>query len=175
MANLSLNQNQLFQTAIIGMVTNDPQPLTVAAQLDPNSSWATPITSGQSVKLTNTASSQIMVEPCSADTDAVFGVIPYNLRKNSYVLGDVIEVVADGGIIMLETSAAVNRGAFVAITNQTVSTNDPTIAATTTAGKAIAGKALEKATAAGALIKVLIQPGLYSGAGAAAVAGRIGS
>lgn len=160
MANLALNQNQFVQTAMLGMVTGDPQPSTLPCQLDPNSSWTGPITAGQSVKLTNTTGPQIMVEPCAADTDAVFGIIPFNLRKNSYSLGEVVEVVQDLGILMLKSSAAIARGAKVAVTNQTVSTNDPTVATQTTASKAVAGIALERATAADQLIKVQVRPSI---------------
>lgn len=173
MANISLNQNQLAQTAMLGAVTSDPQPSAFPCQLDPNSAWANPITAGQSVKLTNTDSSQIMVEPCSADTDLPFGVIAYNLRKNSYSLGDIIEVVGREGVMFMKTSGAVARGDNVALTNQTVATNDPTVATNAVAGKTVVGKALEKAAGANALIKVLVRPGLNSGAGAAAVAGVI--
>lgn len=170
MANLSLNQNQTFQSPVLGMVTGDPQPQTLSCQLDPNSAWTGPITAGQTVKLTTTASSQIMVDPCTAATDKVFGVIAYNLRKNSYSLGDVVEVVGRGGIIMLESSGAIARGDGVATTNQTVGTNDPTIATDTTATHYVTGFAMEPAAGAGVLIKVLVAPGLNNAAGAGAAA-----
>lgn len=160
MANLSLNQNQFSQTGIIGMVTFAPQPSSFSAQLDPNSTWATPITAGQSVKLTTTSGPQVMVEPCAADTDAVFGVIAYNMRKNVFALGDVVTVVGAQGVMLMKTSAAVNRGAKVAITNQTVATNDPTVATQNTTAKAVTGQALETAAGANALIKVLINPSI---------------
>ena len=175
MANLSLNQNQFTQSTILGMVTNDPQPETFTCQLDPNSTWATPITAGQAVKFTATAGSVILVEPTSAATDKVFGVIAYNLRKATMVLGDYVEVVGPGGVIMLKSSAAIARGDTVAVTNQTVGTNDPTIATNTTASNAVIGVALEPASAANLLIKVKVAPGINSGAGAAAVAGVIGT
>lgn len=175
MANLALNQNQFSMSAIIGQVTADPQPRTLSCQLDPNSSWTGPITAGQAVKLTNTAGTVITVEPCSADTDVPFGVIAYNLRKSTLVLGDYAEIVSSGGVMLLKSSGAIARGDRVAVTNQTVATNDPTIATNTTTGKAIVGVALGKATAADQLIKVLIQPGLNSGAGANAVAGVVGA
>lgn len=157
MANLSLNQNQTFQTPMLGQVTMDPQPNTVSAQIDPSSTAAV-ITAGQTVKLTTTASSQILVDVCSSATDVVFGVIAYNMRKNSYVPGDIVEVVGQLGILMLETSAAVNRGQLVATTNQTVATNDPTVAPDAVSTHAITGVALGTASGAGQLIKVQVLP-----------------
>lgn len=158
MANLSLNQNQFAQSAMLGMVTNDPQPETFSCQLNPSSDWTGPITAGQSVMLSDVTGPQIIVEPCAADDDAVFGVIAYNLRKNSYELGDIVSVVGDGGVLLLKSSAAIARGAKVGTTNQTVATDDPTVATQTTAEKAVTGIALEKATAANQLIKVLVRP-----------------
>jgi len=164
MSNLSLNQNQTFQTPMLGQVTMDPQPNTFSAQIDPSSTAAV-ITAGQTVKLTQTASGQILVDVCSELTDPVFGVIAYNMRKNSYVPGDIVEVVGRGGVMMLETSGAVNRGDLVVTTNQTVATNDPTIATDTTATHWITGVALGTASGAGQLIKVQIAPGLNAAAG----------
>ena len=174
MANLALNQNQTFQTPVLGMVTMDPQPNTVSALIDPASTAAF-ICVGQSVKLIAGAGSQILVDVCSAVTDVVFGVIAYNMRKNIYVKGDIVSVVGRGGIMMMETSAAVARGTGVAILNPTVATNDPTISTNTTASNAIVGYALGSAAGAGELIKVQVAPGINSAAGAGAVAGVFGT
>lgn len=165
MSNLALNQNQTFQTPMLGMVTMDRQPNTVSAQIDP-ASTATVITAGCAVKQVNVAGPQIMVDVTANPADAgVFGIIPYNMRKNTYVPGDVIEVVCSGGYLMLKASAAITPGQIVAVTNPSVATNDPTVANTTTVGDFVAGRAVGKAAAAGDLIKVLVQPGKLTAAG----------
>lgn len=169
MANLALNQNQTFQTPMLGMVTLDPQPNTIPAQIYP-SSTATVITAGQSVKLVNNVGPNVQVDICATASDGpVFGIIPYNLRQNTYSPGDMIEVVGRGGILMLKTSAAVQRGVAVSVTNQTVATNDPTVASDFTIGNYIAGVALGYAAAAAALIKVQVSPGIVSTTGVISV------
>jgi hypothetical protein len=165
MANISQNQNQFIQTPMLAQLTNDPQPSTFACQIDPASA-VTVINAGQAVKLKDIAGPQIMVDICTGPTDGpVFGVIAYNLRKNSYVPGDVVEVVGADGILVLASSAAIARGAQVAITPNTLVTNDPTIATNVVAGQFIAGIALGKASAAGQLIKVKIKPTTNNAAG----------
>lgn len=170
MSNLALNQNQTLQSAIIGMVTMDPQPNTMAAQLNPSSS-ATVITAGQAVKLFGTAGAQVIVDICTSAADGpVFGVIAYDLRgNNKYVAGDIVEIVGRGGIVMLKTSAAVVRGTNVSVTNQTVSTNDPTVATDTTVADYITGVALGQASGANILIKVQISQGIISATGVISV------
>jgi len=158
MSNISQNQNSFAQTPMLGQLTNDPQPQTFACQIDP-ASVAAVINVGQAVKLKDIAGPQIMVDVCTGPTDGpVLGVIAYNMRKNSYVPGDTVEVVGPGGVLVLASSAAFARGAQLAITPNTVTTNDPTVANDVTAGHFIAGIALGKATAAGQLVKVKINP-----------------
>ena len=158
MSNLSQNQNQLAQTPMLGQLTNDPQPSTFACQIDP-ASVAAVICAGQSVKLVDKAGPQIMVDVCASTSDGpVFGVIIYNMRKNQYVAGDTVEVLGSGGVILLASSAAIARGANVAITNNTVTTNDPTIASDATSNDYVTGITMGKASAAGQLIKVRVQP-----------------
>lgn len=165
MANISQNQNQLLQTPMLGQRTNDPQPQMFACQIDPASAVAV-INVGQAVKLKDIAGPQIMVDICTGPTDGpVFGVIAFNMRKNSYVPGDTVEVVGSGGVLVLATGAAVARGAQLAITPNAVVGNDPTVAADAVAGHFIAGIALGKASAAGQLIKVKINPTTNNAAG----------
>lgn len=169
MSNLVQNQNQTFQSAMLGMVTLDPQPNTIPAQIYP-SSTATVITAGQAVKLVNNVGPNVQVDVCTSASDGpVFGIIPFNLRKNTYSPGDSIEVVGRGGVLMLKTSAAVQRGVAVSVTNQTVSTNDPTVASDFVVGDYIAGVSLGYAAAANALIKVQVSPGIVSATGVISV------
>lgn len=169
MANLSQNQNQTFQTAMLGQLTMDPQPGCIPCQVDPSSSVTTGC-AGCAVKLISKAGPNIVVDFCVGTTDGpVYGIVPYRLRKNTYAAGDQISVAPRGSFIMMKTSAAVVRGTNVAVLNPTVSTNDPTIATTTTVGDYVAGVAMGQAAAANALIKMQVAPGAITASTAANV------
>lgn len=170
MSNLVQNQNQTFQTPMLGMVTMDPQPQAFPAQIDP-ASTATVIVAGCAVKLIDAAGPNIIVDVTASATDGpIFGVIPYNKRKNIYAAGDSVEVVGQGGVVMLKSSAAIAGGANVTPTNPSVSTNDPMVAVTTTAGDYILGRALGKVGAANLLLKVKINPGFITASDAVTTA-----
>lgn len=169
MSNLAQNQNQLVQSAMIGMVTMDPQPNTIPAQLYPSSA-ATVIVAGCAVKLVNNVGPNVQVDVCTSASDGpVFGIIAYNLRKNTYSPGDYVEVVGRLGIVLMKTSAAVNRGVAVSVTNPSVATNDPTVASDFTVGDYIAGVSLGYAAGSAALIKVQVSPGIVSATGVISV------
>lgn len=160
MSNLALNQNQLFQTPMLGQVTLDQQPNTISCQINPSTA-ATVITAACAVKLVSVSGPQVIVDLCTSAADGpVFGVINYNMRKNSYVGGDMVEVSGRGNVVMLKSAGAINRGDRVATTNPTVATNDPTVATDTTAADYITGVALGTASGAAQLIKIQISPAL---------------
>lgn len=169
MSNLALNQNQTFQSPMLGMVTMDPQPNTIPAQIYP-SSTATVIVAGCAVKLVDNVGPNIQVDVTTSASDGpVYGVIPYNMRKNSYVAGDPCEVVGRNGILMLKSSAAIQRGVAVSATNPSVATNDPTVASDFTIGSYILGVALGRVSAANLLLKVQVSPGIVSTTGVISV------
>lgn len=153
------NMNQFAQAPMLGAVDLIPTPNTVSAQILPTSE-ATAIQQGSAVKLvptSTTASGAILVDVQTGATDAmIFGVIPYNERKNLYSAGDFIEAVRSGYMYML-TSAAVRRGYPVAIAAATGSA-DPTVSEDTTSGHYVAGIAIDEATASGQLIRISIAP-----------------
>ena len=76
-------------------------------------------TAGTFVKVKSvTASKVIVVEAITADTDLVFGVVPYeSARANSYVDGEMITVMSDYTRIVCEASAAIAAGATVRLFN----------------------------------------------------------
>lgn len=92
-----------------------------------------------------------VVEAITADTDKVFGIIPYNAVMNSYTDGQMVNVVRDFTTIVCEASAAINAGDTVM----------PVISglkvATQTTGKSVVGEAVTPATQAGDLLEVLIK------------------
>lgn len=165
MSNLVQNQNQTFQTPMLGQVTTDPQPQVVPAQIDPASTTITPIVAGCPVKLVAAAGPNVIVDLCASASDGpVFGVIPYNLRKNIYAVGDQLEVCCVGSYLMLKCAAAINRGVNVSGLIPAVSTDDPTVVAETTIGNYILGVTVSQIAAAG-LVKVRVSPGKVTSTG----------
>jgi hypothetical protein len=170
MSNLALNQNQFTQTPVIGQVARQPGIDTETCQINPNTTAAV-IAVGCSVKLIANTGSQIIVDVCSSPSDGpVYGVISYNLRGNTYSAGSQVEVAGIGNIIQLKTSAAVNRGQRVAVTNPSTSTNDATVAADTTAGDYTIGTALTQASGANQLISVKVTTGYNNSTGNVTIA-----
>jgi len=170
MSNLSLNQNQFVQTPVIGQVARQPGIDTETCQINPNTTAAV-IAVGCSVKLIANSGSQIIVDVCSSPSDGpVYGVISYNLRGNYYSAGSQVEVAGIGNIIQLKTSAAVNRGQRVSVTNPSTSTNDATVAADTTAGDYTIGTALTQASGANQLISVKVTTGYNNSTGNVTIA-----
>ncbi len=167
MSNLVQNQNQTFQTGILGQVTSDPQPRTFPCQIDPASTQPpAAMVAGAAVKLVSKAGPNIVVDVITDPTDGpVFGFICFNQRKNRYAAGDVTEIVGEGGVLLLKTSGAVTRGDWLGATNPTVSTNDPTVATDTTVGQFVGGQALGQDGTGGTLIKVIVRPGKITSTG----------
>lgn len=156
MAQLALNQNQFGQTPIIGQVSQLHNPNIFPAQILP-ASPATVITAGTAVKLVTGAGAQVQVEICTSVTDGpVFGYIAFNMRKNTYVPGDTVEIAAVNSVMLMKSSAAIARGANVSATPP-VAGSDPLVT-TSVATNFVSGQALDRATAANQLIRVLINP-----------------
>ncbi len=159
MSQVFQNQNQFAQSPVLGQVSMIPNPSIVPARINPSSSAV--LQSGSAVKLIAGAGvgNEIVVDACTGPTDGpVFGVIVYNMRKNLYSAGDNVELASAGSYVFLESSAAISRGDKVTATAATTN-NDPTVAAVTVPStQYITGKAIDPAAAAGALIRVVIQP-----------------
>lgn len=138
--------NQFSQSVQKGQIdlnnSNSPLP----CQVDAAESGS--LVPGQAVKLATTAGGVPKILAATVDTGKIFGYVAYNTKKSSFSALDHLEIVRGGGIIYLEASAAVVRGASVmnVITGEKV--------ATATTGKAIAGMALDTASASGDLIRV---------------------
>lgn len=157
MAQLVQNQNQFAQTAMLAQVSQIPNPNVFEAQIL-ITSVATNIAAGDAVKLVTGAGTQIQVDKCTSVTDGpVFGFIAFNLRKNSGILpGDTVEIAGVNTVITLKASAAIARGANVSATPGDA-TNDALVT-TSVATNFVAGQALDRATAASQLIRVLVNP-----------------
>ena len=109
---------------------------------------------GTAVKLAHTANAQLDFL-VAATGDEIFGIVEYEATKTNsyaYVAGgtNTLTVASLGSIIVLEASAAIVKGAYVAY----VATGAKVRTATT--GDKIIGISLGKATADGNLIRVLL-------------------
>ena len=87
-----------------------------------------------------------------------------------YKASDRVEVASTSNIIYLKSSAAINRGNRVSVTNPTTSTNDATVASDATAGDYTIGYALTQVSGANQLIKVKIDVGSNSTTGLVTIA-----
>jgi hypothetical protein len=156
MAFLSQDMNQFVQTPILGMVDLTPSPNVVTCQINPDSS-ATSIQVGDAVKLIAGTSATILVDKISGPTDGpVYGVIPYNAKKNVYLAGDLIEVATNETYVYLKASGTVTRAEKVAVTASTP-TADPTVATAVVSTQYVTGIAVDTATT-GLLTRIRILP-----------------
>lgn len=142
--------NQFIYSDIKGRVVNGEKGVAVSAKLVASAN------AGDFVKLTSvTGSKVITATPITADTDDVFGVIPYeSSKKNAYVSGDMVTIQNINTIITCTASAGIAAGATVmpVVTGMKI--------ATQTTGKTGIGIALKPAAADGDLIDVLIRRNL---------------
>ena len=160
MSHVSLNQNQLAQTPVIGQVAYQPSVETQTCQIYASSvAAAGTFVAGAAVKLVAQAGPEIIVDLCANAADGpVFGVIAYNPRNNSYVPGDRVEVACELNEVFLLSSAAISRGSRVAVTNPATSASDPTVATDNTNGDYTLGVAISQASGAGQFVRVKVRP-----------------
>ena len=108
---------------------------------------------GQALKLdTSSLGGVPKLVPTSANTDATFGFAIFTLKDQSFAADSHLEVACTGAVMYLNSGAAITRGAaveMVAATAGNVITSGGT--------NPIVGKALDGASAANQLIRVLIE------------------
>lgn len=108
------------------------------------------LVSAQAVKISDVLGAQTVVTAVTAATDDVFGFVAYNETKSEFEAGKMTPVYTSGTVMVMEASTAIASGADV----QVVPTGNKIVTATT---GTVIGKALQKATADGDLIRVLIK------------------
>lgn len=146
---MTIALNQFGMNAVKGQVELRSGQPTLSVQID--SSEAGTLVPSQAVKVVDSAGGIPKVIACADDADDVFGFIVYDLKKSSFVAGDRCEIVCmRNGVMFMEASAAVARNAEVSvvIASQKVKTAVST--------DRIVGRALDKATADGQLIRVIV-------------------
>lgn len=157
----SQSQNQFVPTSLIGSTTGLANPNTVSVQPNPSSSQLT-FPAGTAVKLITGASNEILVDAVTGPTDGpVFAVIQSKHQKSTTLPGFTREASARLNEINLLSGAAIARGDKVAYFAPTyvggVQATDPLVK-TAVATNYVLGVALDRATAAGQIIRVLVDP-----------------
>lgn len=154
---MSQNMNQFSQNAEVGeldLQTNG-NPATFTVKLSPSYAGGGMVP-GEGAKLVDLGGSDIkgvnpIVDVRALDADAIFGVKVSNTKKNTNEAGEIIQVAGAGAVMWLNAGAAILRGANVALV---LATPGNVVTATT---ETVLGVALDKATAADQLIRVLIK------------------
>lgn len=102
------------------------------------------------VKIADVAGTLPSFLQVDADTDVIFGFVPYNIKTTTYDANEPVKVAGEGTFMHMEANAAIARGAQLGyvVANQRV--------ATAAALDTIIGVAYDKATAQGDLIRVKI-------------------
>lgn len=106
-------QNQFSQSPFLGMPDLLINQDTIACQVDV--SQATPILSGQAIKIVDVAGGIPKVVSCAADTDDVFGFVTFNIKDRQYIAGDRLEISQTGNVIWLQATTAISSGARVCL------------------------------------------------------------
>jgi hypothetical protein len=151
---VSLYTNQFKQSQVIGVLdlTVNPNPFVMSARIDP--AQTADISPGEGVILTDLGASDAVgipfVDIRTDDADAIEGAVIFNNKKATVTGGDIITIAKKHAVIVMEASAAILRGATVALV---LATPGQVVTATT---EAVFGKALDKASASGDLIRVEI-------------------
>jgi hypothetical protein len=145
------NQNQFKPTQVLGQLDLSINTNVKSVRIDP-ASVATVLTAGQAFKLVDTAGGVPIVD-VAAITEKAYGICIHSSRKDTFVAGDYIDLACFGSVIYLEASAAIARGARV---QNTVA--GPTVALCVPGTNAQVGVVLDKATAAGQLVRVEVYP-----------------
>jgi hypothetical protein len=143
--------NQQSLTSEKGMLDLAPNDNLFNCRIDPASVATLTNLSGAAFKLLDVAGQTLVVDLVTAANDTkIFGFLPFEVKKNSYVAGDFIRLAATQCIMIMEASAAIARGASVEIVPTGIKV------ATLTTGTLV-GVALDKAAANGDLIRVAIK------------------
>lgn len=112
---------------------------------------------GQAVTLADEAGKTIsVIDGVSGPTVKAFGVVLRNLKQSEFAVNEMVEVAINGSVVYMEASEAIARGGLVAYSvtgekvAEAVSTNE------------VLGIAMDKASADGDLIRVMLAPATVS-------------
>lgn len=144
-----LQLNQFNQIPVQGQLDLHFNPQTISCEVD--SSELGSLVPGQAVKMVDSDGGVPKVVAAALNSDDIFGFINYNLKDKTYVAGEAVELsFFKGNVMQMTASAAIARNAKVAV----VIADKEVV--TASGGMTIVGRALDKATAADQLIRVII-------------------
>ena len=155
------NMNQFNQTPVVGELDlqTNPNPATFTCLFkDKSETAATTMVPGEGAMLVDLDASDIVginpiVDERGAVTDPIFGVKIFNTKKNESVDGEIVQIAGKGAVMFLNSGGAILRGADVSLVLAT-----PGNVITNVVTGELLGKALDKATGADEVIRVLIDP-----------------
>lgn len=153
----SLNPNQFAQVPLSGQLDEKFNWNSIPCLVDLTQTTA-PIYAGQPVKIVDSAGGVPKVVACAASTDECFGFANYSFINTQFPAGAPLEVSLSGNVIYLYATGAIARGAQV----QLDVPNNGVAQKVGSSGANILGWALDKATAQGQLIRVMLQTPSYA-------------
>ncbi len=145
----SLSQNQFSQSPLVGMIDMRFPYNTMSVQID--ASQATALYAGAAVRIVDSADGVPKVVGCSANSDEVLGFINFDIKTVQFLAGAMCEISMAGNVIYLFATGAIARGVRVSLD---LTTMGGVRSAAGNTGDDYVGWALDKAAAAGALIRV---------------------
>lgn len=154
MSEVSQNLNQFKQTPMVGQldwtVNNNVVPCRILA----TSSGGALLVAGNAVKLVDSAGPVPIVDLVTGVTDTPWGVLVHNMKGDTFLAGQYVDVALQGSTIYLQTSAAIARGAKIQI-----DPTGPTVATLASPpNNASLGYSVDKPAAANAVTRFYIQP-----------------
>lgn len=151
---MSLLTNQFKQTNEVGVLdlNTNPNPFVMTVLYNPGGAGGD-IVPGEGLVLKDLGASDYsgnipVVDVRAADATAIEGIFIYDNKRATAEIGSRITIAKAGAVIVMKASAAIARGAKVALV---LATPGEVVTLTT---EALFGKALDKATADGDLIRV---------------------
>ncbi len=109
-----------------------------------------PLIPGQAVKIVDSEGGVPEMTALTASTDAAFGVVLYNIKNVNFPANEAFELGMRNTVVYMEASAAIARGAYVTFNYLTNKVSTALLQAP------VLGIALDKATADGDLIRVIL-------------------
>jgi hypothetical protein len=154
---VAINMNQFKQGVAIGQLDPSCNASDAVMTLRYNPAGSGNIIPGEGLKLIDQGASDVggvpLADKRTADADAIFGVKIFTAKDNTEAPGRTIEVARQGAVIWMQASAAIVRGAKVALVLATPGQ------VVTLVAQAQFGVALDKASGANVLIRVLVTAG----------------
>lgn len=142
--------NQFTQTPEKGLLDLRFNPSVLSARV--GAAQATALVPGQPVTIVDNTSEVPEVIAASGITSDVFGFVVYDVKSAEYAAGEMLEVAFGSGTVMYMLSDA----AFARYAELMIVISGVEVATAAGAGTKIIGRALDKASGAGELVRVLI-------------------